>query len=560
MSRVIPNWVAALASTALVATVTLPAPQGLWMDPAWQLRALQQYHAGESPTLNSQTQPSQADLSRDQSDWMIWWAPGPQLTAYPFVAAGLPLGWAVRIVTVVAILVGTLGWVKWFSLFRIPPAASRLMAVALPWMHYPAKNFFIFSAEAFVYALLPWGFVAAHATVCRWKTGRAAFGTAALSGLLLGGGYVLKYSMLVPGLGVLLYLVLVGAALSLPDVASVGLARRARELLLGALPDGKGDTHRVIASLAVFCLTLAAPVLLLMSVNRTHGGAANLVSASAGFYPSIATLGYAIANPALAMADADGLLRYLLMHPSRPWIDETQLMLMGLPGGVVVLWLAFRRRPSAPAEQLAIAVFISTTLALVYIWTFSDSISRDARHSAGGALCVLPLVIQGGFAVWRSAGRASRAVLGGATTAFLIVPVLYGVAAVPGKVIREWGYIAGPAGIYNQFLSPDNLAACRAALVRDFDVHRDVWYLSEAAMPLDLPGRSIVVQDFRSIDYLRQRTYRASRPMRVHALLPADYEVNGKGQEVRASFPQAVDWRSSVVPHCAPTRWVGSIG
>ena len=54
---------------------------------------------------------------------------------------------------------------------------------------------------------------------------------------------------------------------------------------------------------------------------------------------------------------------------------------------------------------------------------------------------------------------------------------------------------------------------------------------------------------------LQDGTYRSSVPMRVNLLLPPDFEQNGKGAVIRASFPQAQRWVASKVEGAEYTLW-----
>jgi hypothetical protein len=70
-----------LAISALVLLATARVPEGIVGDAAVQLRALQQYVAGQSPSLNHVVMPQPTDLAHDGAVWITWWPPGPQLVA-----------------------------------------------------------------------------------------------------------------------------------------------------------------------------------------------------------------------------------------------------------------------------------------------------------------------------------------------------------------------------------------------------------------------------------------------------------------------------------------------
>src|SRR5207248_9617528 len=110
--------VAAGASLFAVLAVT-PVFQGIYSDPAYQLRAVQQKLAGESPSINVRISPAPDDLSRDVHEWIAWWTPGTQIAVYPFMRAGLSLGRSVRAVAAITLVAGSVGWATWFSFFEL---------------------------------------------------------------------------------------------------------------------------------------------------------------------------------------------------------------------------------------------------------------------------------------------------------------------------------------------------------------------------------------------------------------------------------------------------------
>src|ERR1035441_1390225 len=117
---------------ALVSSITLlllvaRTPQALYSDPAWQLKALQQYLSGESKSFNDLVQPSPSDLSVNSSEWISWWPLGTNILIYPLLRAGMAMGTAVRCLADVALLLGSFGFGYWLSLVRI----RQWMAVTL---------------------------------------------------------------------------------------------------------------------------------------------------------------------------------------------------------------------------------------------------------------------------------------------------------------------------------------------------------------------------------------------------------------------------------------------
>src|SRR5690348_10835380 len=105
-----PVWVA-LPSVFVVILAMRGVPQGLYSDPAWQLKATYQYTHNASPAWLTLEQPQPEDLTRDSGQWLSWWAPGISAVALPFVQRGIPVGTVVRYAAILCFIVGVVGWI-----------------------------------------------------------------------------------------------------------------------------------------------------------------------------------------------------------------------------------------------------------------------------------------------------------------------------------------------------------------------------------------------------------------------------------------------------------------
>src|SRR5581483_3305261 len=88
----------AFLSSVLIVLAVSRTPQSLFSDPSWQLKALQQNLAGESPTFNTLVQPNPLDISQSGGEWISWWPIGTNVLIYPLLRIGLTMGTAVRVV------------------------------------------------------------------------------------------------------------------------------------------------------------------------------------------------------------------------------------------------------------------------------------------------------------------------------------------------------------------------------------------------------------------------------------------------------------------------------
>lgn len=521
--------VAAIGSAALVLVATARTPQQLYSDPGWQLKAAQQYVEGRSPTPNTLVAPDERDLSRDQAGWLFWWAPGTNYLTTPLIAAGFSLATAVRFVAALLFLLGAVGWALWTRLMQLSRGPELALSAAIPWIHYANNGLFQYSAETLVFGIMPWTLVAA----CRVVTTRTAIAAATVGGLC-GIAYVLKYSTALAVVG------LVGWLMS-----SLWIHRKA------------GRPSALNAALIV-AVAMAIPVVWLSFVNRQMSGSANLLTAPGAAAPERFFAPLALGAPALIAADLDSLLHYVLTNPARPVIfNEAWLLLVGLPATGLVAWACLKEGNWDRPKQLAAAVFGSSVIGLAAIWATSAAVSHETRHVATAGLAILPLSLRAGCAAWRAARPLTRAALLGAFGIYLLGPALYGAAAVAAKIIRTpHGYRPGPSGFYNPLFASADASSCRAELIAEFDARKDVWYLPEPMSALDLPGRAVMVDaDFLEPGQLALHQYRTSTSLRVFALLPHQFDVNGKGAIIRSSFVGAGDWTRAALANCSYVLW-----
>jgi hypothetical protein len=529
---------AALSALAVAAVASSRTDQSFYSDQALQMKTVLQFLAGESSRPNDWTRPDYGDLSRDADEDLVVWAPGTALAFVPFVRAGWSPARAARAVAVLALAAGAAGWANWFARFDLPDAIVFTFALVLPWMRFASNALFLYTSEILAFAIVPWILVGALA-VERAKRGAIA-GAAAL-GLAAGGLYIVKYSATFVAAGVIVW-----------------FAWRAcrRDASVAAL------RSRRIGQLIAVTVASAAPIVALSLLNQRRGGAANLVLATLGQGWRWDYLLHVIALPALAAADLDSVLMFVLMHPDHG-ITRNLLWLSvaGLPGGVLLAVLAARGSERRPAAELARVVFGLSVAAMLVVWTVSTAVSIESRHLASAGFAMLPLALAEGRTWWREASVPVRTLLGATACVFVLAPFAYGIVSVFAKAWRyPAGYRPASSGIYNPLLAQLDPASATLALARDFDASADIWYLVEPLTALDLPGRAVVRHaDFIELAVLRRDRFLTSQRMRVHVLLPPRFEDNGKGEAIRASFPQAMRWSRTPIPAAEYVSWTATL-
>lgn len=521
-----PDVAILLLSATVVLLLTATVPQGIYGDPAVQFRALHQFVAGQSPSLNHVVAPSWTDLAQNHASWIVWWPPGPQLLTYPWHALGLSLGHSIRLTAALCLVLGALGWLHWLRQFPLPRPLALTAAAALPFLHTANATLFVFGPDVLNFAAAPWLLIIVLSLTTQSSPTRPVPAAWFAAGLALGLTYVLKYSLIFVAIGALTFLAIT-----------------------------QWRHWRRVALAAMGC---AIPVLSLSYLNSHFAGAVNSASQRLGFYPHWQSLVALIANPALAAADADGLLRFLLLHPNHPLVaDDLAPAYVGLAGGLLILWLLAHatRVPAlrhSPAAQLATTVFAVTLATLATVWTFSNNAADYmARHVAPASMAILPVVYLSARDLWHQRGAPTRAILGATALVFIVVPAFYGAVSVVGKAHRiPSDYNVGPAAVYNPLLASTNLAGVEQRIRDAYAPTTDIWYAADAITALDLPGRVIALEnaDFYPLDELRTIQFQTSTPQRITLLIPPHFETDGRGPTIRAEFLGAAPWHHATVP------------
>jgi hypothetical protein len=506
----------------------------LFSDPSWQLKALQQHLAGQSPTINTLVQPDSRDISQDHLEWISWWPIGTNAFVYPLLRMGLSIGTAVRVLAAVALILGSVGFGYWVQVFGLPQWLAIALAIGIPWILYATLSLFQYAAEGLVFGICPWLLVGAFRLRSR-------------------GWFSAMKVRVAPGIRRAARLRLLAEIFCRLD-----LPRRARPSGNHCLAGTQAtELHRT----GDRWRTLFFVVGVLNLLNHAMGAAMNAITEHPPFVLDWRLPFNLIGLMAMAMADADGLARYVLFHPGRSLLPFNYLTLcyLGLPGGLLSYWLLGRRH-SNPALLLSPDVLLTLSALFVAVMTIFSARAMEARYIAAIGIALVPAALESAFHVTPKTLRAARPVLLAAGIIYLAIPMAYGGFSVVGKIARTpSSYRTGPSGLYNPLFASTDARTPVAELTADFNPESDIWYLTEAFSALNLPGRAIIQHaDFLPVARLNQ-TFQTSKPLRIHLLLPPWFEQNGKGARIRAEFPRAINWSSRIVPGMNYVEWTATL-
>ncbi|HWL17644.1 MAG TPA: hypothetical protein VNR00_18690 [Opitutus sp.] len=497
----------------MLAFVTWSAPQGLhFFDPVLPLRALTQWQQGLSPNWNTLLRVDPANLLQDRAEWLGWWAPGTSLLLLPAAVMNLPLGVALRLIALTAIAVGSVGWTRWFAREPLPRTWLVALAVSIPWMHYASANLFRYSAEALAFAAAPWSFLALTSLAERSPPRPFRLGCL---GLALGFTYWLKFS---------LFLAVLAAAGGWAVWSGWRAARR------------ENAAFRRWQPLWFFGGFATAPLAWTV-IDQAYGGTTPLAAPRAIAWSSTHLVS-AVANPALAAADAFSPLFFLRVHPGfGRWGGGSleDVAWLGVPGGVLLIALlvrAWQRRMESAGLTITMAALGGTTAALLVLWVVAD-VDRVPRHIAQCSIAALPFALTEARNWWQtSSNRRLRTVLAAAGLAYVAIPFLSGFAYVLAKTVRDRG-----AALSSQKLAVWSIDAESTIPRRLQQLYQQdpaaILVVPDPEVSLLWPGRSIwsfaggsIGEDLQhSYRGETQAVWRSSGPIRLHVLTAAGAEL-----------------------------------
>jgi hypothetical protein len=545
----------------LVAAVFLAAsfvPYRVDTDTGFQLRSLQQWTRGETPSPGTLRLPDADDLSRDALVWSSWWPPGFPFLYAPLAAAGLSLAATLRVTSFLLFLAGAIGWMRIADGMPLTRPVRLLYALSLAAyaMTFGGATS-LRSADNLSFAAAPWLVLLVLRQAARPTAWRLL-----LCGVALGTSYWLKYTLFLVALPLAAWLAarilwqgwrdrkawlrvaLLGFGLALPIAALVAVnawqSRSLAEGATGARSLWKAEDLRSAKPLPVALGVAGAPGLALF---QSHLWIRHL------FYFS------------------DGRLRFL-----RPLDNFERLRLVslaGLPGTAVLLWaLAACWRSRFETLRLSLAVTAAcgfyAALGAVSLAVLYNYPANEPRYAIGLMPLLHPFALTAWLAKARSSRRAARIPAAAALALFFLAPIAF---ATVNFVRNELGApLAHPSrpsatGLYVPEISSRDVPAVQHQIAGFLRSPRDVVVLAGPAgwgsslmMWLEMPWRTLPVSTFclplggryvEAADLRASRPLTSAHPLRIVLVASLSLAPEGWLARLQSRFPQARTWTAT---------------
>jgi len=183
-----------LFGVALLTVISFRYPPLLGND--YEAMCVSWDHFQRTGEFNRWVSPDPQNIAHDQSDFLGWWSPGPQVLTGIFEMLGLPIGWGVIFWCSAGLIIQLWGYRRLYAMLGFDTAtiAWSLVSMMVGWHTLYAFRQFQ-GGDPFIGALLPWVCVAMLSVQ----------GGALRSALLIGSftliGALIKLSFVIAGIG-----------------------------------------------------------------------------------------------------------------------------------------------------------------------------------------------------------------------------------------------------------------------------------------------------------------------------------------------------------------------
>ena len=294
--------------------------------------------------FNAVPVPDPADIGVDRATFLSWWTPGQYLVPGLFVWLGTDYGIAVSLTTLIATLVGVVGWLQVARSFNATPFVLLLFASGLVMFRHVTLAFQTYNGgEVLLFAIAPWTL---HGL--RWAADKSTATCFAISLLMA---------------ALLFFAKLTGLVVFGANVLAISLTETARH-------------HRVASAVLAMWVTSATVAVLFMISWHSRGV---VPAGGSGFAFSWPAISFPLTAAALSGVSGLDLLSWLLPRPSDLVVATYVLGPLSL---LLMAWIWFRVR-NTPYRSMGACLFsvIAFYVALVAALYFRGApISLHERH------------------------------------------------------------------------------------------------------------------------------------------------------------------------------------
>jgi len=468
--------------------ISVYIPPRVVSDSGVGLFALRRMLDGEA--LNTIVTPDPTNIANDLVTFVTWWSPGQYLVPSIFVWLGTSYGVALSLTTLVATLIGLVGWIQLARSFAVSSFVLYVFVLGLCTFPYVTQRFLgYWGGELLLFSTAPWSLYA-----MRWSINKRP---------------IVCFTISLFSAALLFFAKLTGLLVFASNVIAISLV-----VLM--------DRRRVDSSaIAMWVASVIAALCFMMFWVARGPGLPGVSTMSFSWIPIL----FSVAGGAFSGIYGLGLF---LDHPWMRVDFQWATSLLGPLGLLLMVWVWFRLRRTRYRGMAVLLLSIiliysiASAMTLRHLWGVHVSF-EDRHYRYAGILFFLLLLTA--VDQWRVSWAKG---LAWAVVILLGLYALRNYATFAYAQMRTGNY--DPINRISQDISPAILEYMRSEVARH-NVKRPIVAISSPSAVISLPGFRAIL-----IGWDRQPTKWAGRAENIFVVVPEKAPPNDEAEAILRSF------------------------
>jgi hypothetical protein len=455
----------------------------------------------EGGAFNSVTTPDPTNIAKDVVTFLTLWSPGQYLVPGTFIWLGTDYGLALSLTTLVATLIGVIGWIHVARSFAVSFFVLFVFVLGLNTFYYVTMPFRVYhGGEVLLFAVAPWSLYA-----MRWAAHKPPPLCLAISIL---------------SLALLFFAKLTGLIVFATNVVAISLLALVSQRRLSASTISMWVASAVGAFCFIFFWVARGPV----------------AASGSTFAFSWLPIWFSVTCSTFSGISILIFLEWFLGHPwvqtifGFAWVTDWEPLLCYVLGplGVLLLvsvWFRLRHTRYRNMAALSLTIISLYAIAIAVMYLRGASISFEDRHFryAGILFFLLLLTVVDQWRARFAKGLACVAV---------VVLGLFGIkcSATDAYAQMRAGHYDPMTGITQDFVSPAVLEYMRSEVIRQ-NFQRPIAVIPSPSAAISLPRFRIL---YIGVPIAAQTW--AGRAEKIFVVVQGEMLLNGKAEALLRSF------------------------
>jgi hypothetical protein len=483
------SWYVLLLVPFILFLGSLYIPPTVISDSAVGFFALRRMLDGEA--FNTITTPDPANIANDAVTFLTWWSPGQYLAPGIFIWLGISYGVALSLTTLLATLIGVVGWIQVARSFSVSSFVLSVFVFGLSTFPYVTQRFlWYWGGELLLFATAPWALYA-----MRWSANKSP---------------ILCFTISLFSAALLFFAKLTGLIVFATNVVAISLIALVNQRRV----DSSTIAMWVAAAIAALCF------MMFWVARGPMGADASTIPFS--WFPIL----FSVAGAAFSGIYGLGLfLGHPWMQINFQWATE----LLGPLGLLLMVWVWYRLRHTRYRDMavllLTIILMYAIAVAITLRHRWGVRISFEDRHFRYAGILFFLLLLTA-VDQWRVP------LAKGLVWAVVLVLGLYGL-----KNYATFAYAQMRAAYYDpmsgisQHISPAILEYMRSEVTRH-NFQRPIAVIPSPSAAISLPRFRIIFIGWE----LQPLKKLAGRAEKIFVVVPEEMLLSDEAEAILRSF------------------------